>query len=235
MTEASPKKAAKPELDARERLIRAGLEVFAHFSFDGATTRMLASRAGVNLAAIPYYFGSKESLYQAVIQHVIDQIRARSAAELMRVRGRMASGPVTPEEALCLLQDLFTAVSGTMLGTAEAKHWGQLMVREQMEPSSAYELLYDQLLGPMQGLACVLVARVLDRDPNAPEVILRTHALIGQIISFRAARETVCRRLAVKDLSPEQVRHIQGIINEHVAIVLCGLQARPQDGENGQG
>src|SRR5579864_5114735 len=65
--------AAQPGLDAKQRLIEAGLEIFGTFNLEGATTRQLADRAGVNQAAIPYYFGGKEGLYLAVIKHVVGE------------------------------------------------------------------------------------------------------------------------------------------------------------------
>ena len=53
--------------DTRLRILQAALEVFAAEGYDGASTRTLAQRAGVNLPALQYYFGSKEGLYRAVI------------------------------------------------------------------------------------------------------------------------------------------------------------------------
>jgi TetR/AcrR family transcriptional regulator, regulator of cefoperazone and chloramphenicol sensitivity len=69
--------AAESGLDAKQRLIKAGLEFFGMFNLEGATTRQLAERAGVNQAAIPYYFGGKEGLYLAVIEHVINHKASR--------------------------------------------------------------------------------------------------------------------------------------------------------------
>jgi AcrR family transcriptional regulator len=38
--------AAESGLDAKQRLIKAGLEIFGTFNLEGATTRQLAERAG---------------------------------------------------------------------------------------------------------------------------------------------------------------------------------------------
>src|SRR5260221_9866649 len=58
--------------DTRQRLIDAALEIFAAYGFEGASTRMLADRAGANLAAIPYHFGSKEGLYLAAAHSIVE-------------------------------------------------------------------------------------------------------------------------------------------------------------------
>ena len=39
--------------------------------FDGASTRMISGEAGVNMAMLNYYFGSKEGLFLAVIERKI--------------------------------------------------------------------------------------------------------------------------------------------------------------------
>src|SRR6266478_165275 len=71
-------------LHAKQRLIEAGLEIFGAFNLEGATTRQLAERAGVNQAAIPYYFGGKEGLYLAVIEHVITHKASRVRPVLLQ-------------------------------------------------------------------------------------------------------------------------------------------------------
>ena len=51
---------------ARERLLEAGLRLFADHGFAKTSTRELAEAAGVNIASISYYFGDKAGLYRAV-------------------------------------------------------------------------------------------------------------------------------------------------------------------------
>ncbi len=52
------------EASARARILRAALETFASRGFDGATTRVIAERAGVNVGLIKYYFDSKGLLWR---------------------------------------------------------------------------------------------------------------------------------------------------------------------------
>jgi AcrR family transcriptional regulator len=51
---------------SRERLLRAGLSLFARQGYAKTSTRELAEAAGVNVASISYYFGDKAGLYRAV-------------------------------------------------------------------------------------------------------------------------------------------------------------------------
>lgn len=49
-------------------LMRAARELFALHGYDGTSVRAITARAGTNLGAITYHFGSKEALYEAVIE-----------------------------------------------------------------------------------------------------------------------------------------------------------------------
>ena len=85
----SAQKAAIPELDARARILAAGLEVFSDEGFAGTTTREIAARARVNLGLIKYYFGSKDKLWRAVVDGVFGAL----AAELGDVAAEAKKGP----------------------------------------------------------------------------------------------------------------------------------------------
>lgn len=50
-----------------EALVKAALELFAQQGYDGTSVRAITRRAGANLGAITYHFGSKEALYHAVL------------------------------------------------------------------------------------------------------------------------------------------------------------------------
>src|SRR5215831_18051772 len=68
-------------VETRDRLVDAALQEFATHGFDGATTREIARRAGVALAALPYHFTTKEALWRAAADRIFallgDTFRAR--------------------------------------------------------------------------------------------------------------------------------------------------------------
>src|SRR5215469_9555618 len=76
--------------DTRRRLIETAIEVFATHGYDGTSTRLLAERAGVNLPAIQYHFGSKEGLYRAVVEHIVQRNEAQMAPLAVKVRAALA-------------------------------------------------------------------------------------------------------------------------------------------------
>ncbi len=55
--------------DKRLQILGAAEQLFADHGFEGTSVRDIAQKAGVNLAMISYYFGSKEKLMSALIEH----------------------------------------------------------------------------------------------------------------------------------------------------------------------
>ena len=53
------------------RILEAALVQFGQFGFQGASLRQIVAAAGANVAAANYYFGSKEGLLVATIDHFI--------------------------------------------------------------------------------------------------------------------------------------------------------------------
>lgn len=54
--------------DKKEQILAAAEVLFAEKGFSGTTTRMLASKAGVNLGMLTYYFGTKEQIFEALVE-----------------------------------------------------------------------------------------------------------------------------------------------------------------------
>jgi AcrR family transcriptional regulator len=54
--------------DKREHILTVAEELFGYKGFDGTSVRDIAQTAGVNLAMISYYFGSKEKLLESLIE-----------------------------------------------------------------------------------------------------------------------------------------------------------------------
>ena len=55
-------------IDTKELMLDAAEALFAEHGYEGTTTRMLAKEAGVNIAMVSYYFGSKEKLFEALVE-----------------------------------------------------------------------------------------------------------------------------------------------------------------------
>lgn len=61
----------KDKIDKKDHILDVAEKVFSDVGYDGASTRLISGEAGVNMAMLNYYFGSKEGLFLAVFQRKI--------------------------------------------------------------------------------------------------------------------------------------------------------------------
>lgn len=55
--------------DKKQHILNAAIELFAEKGFEGSSIRDLAARADVNVAMVNYYFGSKEKLFETIVEY----------------------------------------------------------------------------------------------------------------------------------------------------------------------
>ena len=78
----------RPSADAtRERILAAALDLFSELSFDGATTREIAARAGVTQPLLNYHFSSKDELWRAAVDGLFAELEQALSARAEGLRG----------------------------------------------------------------------------------------------------------------------------------------------------
>ena len=108
-------RAVKPQHETRTRILDAAEELFMQHGFEGTSMRLITAKAGVNLAAVNYHFGSKHALVEAVFRRRLDPMNVARLAELEKLEAEdRASSPeaiirafITP--GLRLLEERLTA------------------------------------------------------------------------------------------------------------------------------
>ncbi len=58
----------KEKIDKKDHILDIAERVFSERGYDGASTRTISGEAGVNMAMLNYYFGSKEGLFLAIFE-----------------------------------------------------------------------------------------------------------------------------------------------------------------------
>ena len=206
---------------ARERLIEAAWEIFGNCNLEGATTRQLAERAGVNQAAIPYYFGGKEGLYRAAVESIVTHMRERMLPAVEGIRQDAASG-LSPARAVALIKRIMQTFVHVVLETQSAATWARVIMREQMQPTDAFDVIYEGQVRHIHEALARLIAVVLKKKQSDPFVVLKTHTLIGQLLIFLAGRETARRRLGWKCYTPAEAQQVEAVILDNIDLLFGG-------------
>lgn len=218
--------------ETQNKLLLASIEVFGTHGFESASTRLLATHAGVNLQAIPYYFGSKEGLYLAVAEHIASRIRAHMEPLAEKIRSRLdldengkARYLPSPDEARGLLVDMLTTFAH-LLVSDETASWASFIIREQQHPSAAFDRLYDGGMGRYIGTATQLVAAIVGQPPQSKTVQVQAIGLIGQILIFRSGRAAVLRALGWRNIGTSEFSEIAQMIGRNVSALQASAAGR---------
>lgn len=208
----TPARRPRPSADAtRERILAAALDLFSELSFDGATTREIAARAGVTQGLLSYHFSSKDELWRAAVDGLYAEL---SEALDGRAEGLRGVDALTTAKLLIREFIYFSATHPQLhrIITQECKSDGLRMdwmverhIRPRYEQTAA---LFHQLVkaghvpdvpvahlyyiltgaGPTMFVLAPECRRLSGIDPSAPEVI-EAHADAVISLLFGADRK----------------------------------------------
>ena len=137
MVRSALQKAREAPSSTKARILTAAEHVFAAKGFEGASTREIASRAGVNISSLHYHWESKETLYFAVFQNIYDRIVELVRTSLPARRDDPAATSVI-DTAMGRLFDFF----------ADNPNIPKLMVRRLLESDAGQAEIERDILVP---------------------------------------------------------------------------------------
>jgi TetR/AcrR family transcriptional regulator, regulator of cefoperazone and chloramphenicol sensitivity len=177
----------------RQRLIAAALDLFGRKGFDGVGAREIAAQATAPLASIPYHFGTKDALYRAVLHDVAEGL---ASAFKTPVIAAMAALEGTPLDARNAISTLKGALVEIIAADERFEIWAKLLLREHMDPSAAFDIVYDGSAKGVVELLARLIAKSEGRsDPESNDLIIRAFAAMGEVLVFRITQSAIKRRL----------------------------------------
>ena len=184
----------------RQRVLEAGIELFAELGYERAATRVIARRAGVSLPALQYYFGGKEGLYRACAEYITADVRSRLGPAAERVRLALGRQDLTRTELLELLRAVVEPfLEG--LATERPESWALFFARVQGEHGAAFEAIFQQIGGRLLALVIEIVSRILGRPVGSPKMSAVSCTAAGDCApppEIRSSRRGVFARAAAR-------------------------------------
>jgi AcrR family transcriptional regulator len=211
-----------PVASIDDRLLDTAVDHFGRRGIDGASTRAIAAAAGTTMSSITYHYGSKQGLYLAAARHIAAQMGKRMAPALTasETRSRDGEGPDAAAVALLVVIDRFAE----MMVHPESSAWARFIVREQMDPTEAFDVLYSGVMGRLVDHLSTLIVRLGGGRFDAAEARLKTLAIIGQALVFRVARATLLRVTGWTDIDTGGAAAIRDIIRAHTNAILSSTR-----------
>jgi AcrR family transcriptional regulator len=210
-------RAVKPQHETRTRILDAAEELFMQHGFEGTSMRPLTTKAGVNLAAVNYHFGSKHALIEAVFRRRLDPMNLARIAELEMLEAQ--ERPSSPETII----RAFITPGLRLLEDAKGggRNFARLLGRTYTEPNKAVRALIGQMYAPTMQRYKAALERALPQMPRE-ELVWRMHFMFGTLAYTLAATDTV---QLIAGCKPED-RYDARLLEERLtAFLAAGLTA----------
>lgn len=200
-------------------LMQAGMEEFAKNSLEGARIREIAHRAGQNVASVNYYFGGKRELYLEIVKFMVGYMKGRLEDDLCACGEFFERDPQLPEDyerGLELLKGLHRGLIRAIVGEEKTISITMIILREQVNPTEAFEIIYEEFIHHMHRMVTLLVSFLRELDADSMEARILAHSLLGQIFGFRAARESILRGTRQERITGEMAEQIEKTILDNL-------------------
>jgi AcrR family transcriptional regulator len=180
-------------------IIEAAGEIFVEKGFRTTTVRQICKRAGVNTAAINYYFGDKSKLYMEVLRYYQDIAFQKYPANLGIKEGD------SPR------QKIKSFIHSMIMRTFEegSPTWfGRLLAREFVEPTGARDILVKEVIRPYFLTLASIVKEILGKKATEKTAYLCAMSIVGQCLYFRNSLRTVSRILKKEKFSKREIMEL---------------------------
>jgi TetR/AcrR family transcriptional regulator, regulator of cefoperazone and chloramphenicol sensitivity len=198
----------------RERILDVALKAFGAGSFRAVTTRQISEAARVSLPTLQYYFGSKEGLYLACAEAIVERYRSNTLGAA-RIAADAVRDGCAAETAREHLKGVIGALGGFLVGSKETARWAHFVAREMRDPGPAFEILYASLWRPGIELTARLIARIRGGHESDPAIRVQALLLISGLMVFQSGRSISLRAMQWATIGPDER-----------ALVLSGLNAQ---------
>jgi AcrR family transcriptional regulator len=208
---------ARKDQTTREKLLEVAGQVFAEKGFDRATGKEICERAGANAAAVNYYFGGMDGLYEAVLQEAPS--RLVTAEALMTAVGEETDAEAKLESFLGLLVQGLTGPTSSWVP--------RVMGREIVAPSMA-------LGGPLgkeklrrARILKAIVCELMGLPEDHPAVARGCISVVAPCLML-----LICDRPSLKQMFPSlglTPHDAPAVVRHLVQFALAGLAAVAAD------
>ncbi len=203
------------EHTTKDRILDAAEKLFAANGFTDTSLRAITAEAGANLAAVNYYFQSKDALILAVFERRLGPLTAARLAMLDTVEARAGDGPLPVEHVLkAFLEPVFQT------SHAQLMHFGRLLGRMYTDPGNLFERVFrEQFAATKERFAAALHRAVPGLAPE--EMFWRMHFCIGAMAHTVAG----LKHLTVTSGGVCDTSDPRAIVDRLIAFLAAGFRA----------
>ena len=170
----------------RDRILDAAERLFAENGFADTSLRRITQEAGANLAAVNYYFQSKDILIQEVFARRLGPLNEKRLEMLDACEREAGGGPPRLQGVLRAFVDppIRMGLSDPDVGASA----GRLFGRMYLQPGGLFGQIFETQFGRIKQRFMAAMRRALPEVPET-EMLWRIHFMIGSLGHTMAGRE----------------------------------------------
>lgn len=193
-------------MDKREIIITSAMNLFGQKGFEGTSVREIAAGADVNLAMINYYFGSKEKLFESVVEYKASYLKG-VFEELVNNKS------LSPIEKIDFVIDSYI---DRMFQSPQFHHLLHRELSLEHRPQMK-EAIAEILLRNFVSLKAIIQNGIDSGEFSPVDIELTIATLIGTI-NHLLLSGIMCRKILQKskDFNPYKSKKLKERISEHL-------------------
>jgi len=197
----------KKNTSTRDRLLKVAEMLFAQKGYDSVSVREITTAAHCNLAAVNYHFGNKRALYRHMF-------RERWMSRAQRILTCFEENLAGRDETSCssVIQSLAEAFIKGPLTDEERLYHFQLMTRELIKPTDAFDMVAAETMRPFFKTLGQRLRPFLSDTVDEEQAILNIISIIALVIYFNFARVPVSRIIGYAYDEPFKDRLVRHIV-----------------------
>lgn len=192
-------------MDAKETILSTAMKLFGEKGFEGTSVRDIAKAADVNLAMISYYFGSKEKLFEHVVEYKSASIRV--------VFAELAKSSIPQIEKVDKIIDSYVE---RMFTNPQFHHLLHRELSLHQRPQM-HDAITEILLRNVITITGIIQSGIDSGEFKEVDTQLTIATLIGTI-NHLLISESMCRKLLHKnkDFNPFTSKKLKERVSEHL-------------------
>jgi TetR/AcrR family transcriptional regulator, regulator of cefoperazone and chloramphenicol sensitivity len=220
--------------ETRARIVEAAVAVFGERGYEGASTRDIATAAGVNAPAIQYYFDGKEGVYLECVEHLIKLLWHKMGDSVEAAEAALARQPMQDQALIEASLGILGAVVSTIQDSPQTTAWRAFLDRHQtgLCPDSASMAFEDRFKKRIGVVVRLLIAGLSGYAVEDERTVIHSMALFSQGLAFRVQKPKLLEALKWAEVGQKEMEQVRDVVLTQARFTLEGL-IRQRDARSG--
>jgi len=192
----------------KEKLLASATQMFAERGFDGVSTRDLVAISMVNLCSINYYFGSKQKLYDAVLDNIVDNVKENLISKIDEYKKQNIPAI---DKITFIISEFFDYLFSNKISNSMV----MILFRELLNTTSGGDRIYKEIMEPLKRNFTNLVTEATGMDKQS--AYITAQCLFSHPISFRLLQNRENYSAAfLKKAKQQLIENCKMLLNQHL-------------------